>query len=71
MIGSNEPFIDIQNRPINASVQYSLQTNKGGQDIQGDIRVGDKGTGKVLIDGTNNRIVIDDGTNNRIVIGDV
>lgn len=51
--------------------KYLLDGLGIGQQLHGNIRVGNAGTGDVLIDGQNNRIIINDGTTNRIVIGDI
>lgn len=56
--------------PLRAD-RYTMDTTGIGQQLHGNIYVGNKGTGTVLIDGQNGRILISDGTTNRILIGDV
>ena len=51
--------------------RYAMDTLGLGQQLHGNIYVGNKGTGTVLIDGQNGRILITDGVTNRILIGDV
>jgi len=47
---------------------YFIAQAEVGQTLTGSVNVG---TGNVVIDGTNKRIVINDGSNPRIVIGNI
>lgn len=65
-----EAFNTVERRSMPVKENKYLIDGLGiGQQLHGNIRVGNKGAGSVLIDGQNNRIIINDGTYDRILIG--